>query len=87
MNRKDNIVTFCTNFASVLHEFYLQTRSNDTKPEVMRIIETAAILIKVDTINSVDTGSDCYPSKEDLTFEPSLINVPEILFFLRQLFT
>ena len=87
INGKHNVVTFLSTAKCILHEFYAQSRSTDnSESEAIRIIETAAKLIKND-IKGIQTSSEYYPSKNDLEQDAILEYVPKtLLIFLRKIF-
>ena len=87
INGKHNVVTFLSTAKCILHEFYAQSRSTDnSESEGIRIIETAAKLIKND-IKGIQTSSEYYPSKNDLEQDAILEYVPKtLLIFLRKIF-
>ena len=47
INGKQNIVTFRSKTKNILHDFYKSWRSDDVELEKTRIIETAAMLLKM----------------------------------------
>ena len=64
INGKPNVVTFRNKAKTILHEFYCH-RDTDSEKEKMRIIETAAKLIRED-IKAVKTSNSVYPGFENL---------------------
>ena len=59
INGKPNVVTFRSTAKAILQDFYAH-KKDDPEADKMRIIETAAKLIK-DDIKSVETSNDVYP--------------------------
>ena len=88
LNVKPDVVTFRTSASSIMFKFYNEQRMKDSKSEVMRIIQTAAKLIRSE-IKSIDASCESYPSSEQMTnSEMALKYVPETLQeFLQVLFT
>ena len=79
INGKHNIDTFISTAKFIIHEFYAQSHSTDnSESEAIRIIETAAKLIKND-IKGIQTSSDYYPSKNNLEQDAILEYVPKTL--------
>ena len=70
INGKPNVVTFRNKVKNVLHDFY-NHRDLYTEKEKMRIIETAAKLIR-DDIKEVKTSHSHYPGFEALVSEESI---------------
>ena len=87
INGKQNVVTFFSTAKCILHEFYAQRHSSDnSESEAIRIIETAAKLIKND-IKGIQTSSEYYPSRNDLEKVAVLEYVPKtLLIFHRKIF-
>ena len=88
INGKANVVTFCAKASSILYDFYQEQRQTDSESEMMRIVETAAKLIKTD-IKSVVASCNTYPTTEQLSsIDENLSFLPDSLHrFLRVLFT
>ena len=84
INGKSNVVTFRRTAAPILHDFYDKQRMEHAESETMRIIGTAAKLIKSD-IKSMVTSSDSYPNKEHLSSADVLQFLPKSLHRLLQL--
>ena len=60
--------------------------TDNSESEAIRIIETAAKLIKND-IKGIQTSSEYYPSKNDLEQDAILQYIPKtLLIFLRKIF-
>ena len=79
VNGKANIVTFRSTASSILSEFYHQPKKDDCEKEKLRLVTTAALLIKND-IKAVTTGRDNYPSSQDMAFtEKALDFIPHSL--------
>ena len=79
INGKPNVVTFRSTAKVVLQDFYGHAQAADTEKEKMRIIKTAAKLIR-DDIKSVMTSHELYP---DILSEEENVNfVPESLRLL-----
>ena len=82
INGKSNVVTFRNKAATVIQEFYNQTKSADLNTEKLKMIQTTAKLIQ-DDIKSVETSADVYPvfetfqSEDDCTqFLPEMLSFP-----------
>ena len=84
INGKSNVVTFRRTAASILHDFYDKQRMEHAESETMRIIDTAAKLIKSD-IKSMVASYDSYLNKEHLSSADVLQFLPESLHRLLQL--
>ena len=82
---KSNVVTFTTTASKILHDFHQQSERDDRLREKMRIIETAAKLIKND-IKSVIQSTDYYPTSKDMSAETAIDFLPESLRTLLQIF-
>ena len=84
---KPNVVTFRSNAASILHKFFERPKQQDDNVEKLRIIETAANLIK-NEIKLVETSKINYPLADDISsIEQNLDFIPITLrLFLRKLF-
>ena len=66
INGKLNVVTFRTTARVVLQEYYnKQQQENDTTEEKIKLVQTAAKLIKED-IKTIETSNDVYPCVDDL---------------------
>ena len=87
INGKANVVTFRSAASSVLHKFYEQPKHHDSHKEQLRIIETAATLIK-NEIKSMNATKTTYPTSEEIqSLEINLSYVPEGLqLFLKKIF-
>ena len=77
INGKPNVVTFRNKAKTILHEFYCH-RDTDSEKEKMRIIETAAKLIRED-IKAVKTSNSVYPGFENLGSDVCINFLPESL--------
>jgi hypothetical protein len=80
INGKVNVVTFRAKAKTVLHDFYKDNqKKSDPEQEKIRLIRTAAKLIKED-IKSVQTDHTKYPSFEEMkNVEEGLNFLPESL--------
>ena len=85
INGKSNVVTFTTTASKILHDFHQQSERDDSLREKMRIIETAAKLIKND-IKSVIQSTDYYPISKETSAETAIDFLPESLRALLQIF-
>ena len=85
INGKSNVVTFTTTASKILHDFHQQSERDDSLREKMRIIETAAKLIKND-IKSVIQSTDYYPTSKEMSAETAIDFLPESLRVLLQIF-
>eukprot|EP00794_Sanderia_malayensis_P002072 gene2072-2349_t len=65
INGKQNVVTFRSKARNILHEFYKSYKSDDVELEKIRIIETAAMLLK-NEIKECYCSTTTYPSIEDI---------------------
>jgi hypothetical protein len=84
LNGTRDVVTFRNTAASVLHDFYYLPKKQDPDTEKLRIVETAAHLIKND-IKSMAVAKDIYPSPEDISsVEKNLAFLPETVHLLLQ---
>jgi 5'-3' exonuclease len=85
INGKPNVVTFRGVASSILHDFYRQQKERDPETEKLRLIKTAADLIRSD-IKEVSQNKDIYPT----TLEMSTVNaatkfLPESLKLLLEM--
>ena len=78
INGKHNVVTFTTAASKILHEFHHTAGKNDTTREKIRVIETAAKLIKSD-IQSITQCKDFYPTSDDMSIQKAKAFIPESL--------
>ncbi len=87
INGKANVVTFRSTASSVLHKFYEQPKHHDSEKEQLRIIETAATLIK-NEIKSMSATKLTYPTSEEIqSINQNLSYVPSGLqLFLKKMF-
>ena len=87
INGKPNVVTLFSNAASILYEFYDRPKQQDADVERIRIIETAANLIKND-IKMVETSKMSYPLVNDISsIDENVDFIPiSLRIFLRKLF-
>ena len=82
-----NVVTLHTNATTILYNFYKEQRLKDSQSETMRIIRTAASLIR-NEIKSIDSCTSTYPTTEQMTdpakalayLPPTLREMLQILF-------
>lgn len=88
LNGKSNVVTFRTTASIILNDFYGQQNRNDSESEKLRIIQTAAKLIKND-IKRLDSNTDTYPTCDEMSSTTRALEfVPKsLLSFLQVLFT
>lgn len=77
INGKQNVVTFHTTAAKILHNFHEQTSQKESD-EKANIIEAAAKFIKQDIKNTTQT-KDVYPSAEDLSPDKAIEFLPPSL--------
>ena len=85
INGKSNMVTSTATASKILHDFHWQSERNDSTREKMRVIETAAKLIKND-IKSIIQSKDYYPMSEEMSAEKAMEFIPESLCTLLQIF-
>ena len=83
INRKPNVITFTTTAYKILHDFHQQSTKDDSTSEKMRVIETAAKLIKSD-LKLITHSKDHYPTSEEMNAEKAMAFVPESLRILLQ---
>lgn len=82
INGKQNVVTLRKKASAILHEFYNQKKLEDAGAEKMRIIGTAAKLIKTD-IQSVTQSKETYASMHELSsVEEAISFLPDSLRLL-----
>ena len=84
INGKSNVVTFTTTASKILHDFHEQSEKNDSTREKMRVIETAAKLIKRD-IKSISQCKEYYTTSEEMSAEKAMAFLPESLCTLLQI--
>ena len=77
INGKPNVVTFRNKARAVLHDFHNQQKA-DLDTEIMKIVETAAKLIR-DDINAVETSHKIYPTCDELGSDECINFLPETL--------
>ena len=77
INGKQNVVTFHTTAARILHDFHSK-KSQNTKNEKVQIIETAAKLLKQD-IKDIEQNREMYSSSADLSPQTALQFLPSSL--------
>ena len=81
---KMNVVTFCHTAASIIQKFYNQPKKGTADEEKIRIIETAAKLIKSD-VKTVTPDGTFYPSSADMSStDTALSYLPDSLQLLLQ---
>ena len=87
INGKANVVTFRSAASTVLHKFYEQQKHQDSDKEQLRIIETAATLIK-NEIKRMNATKTTYPTSQEIqSLEQNLSYVPQGLqLFLKKIF-
>ena len=82
IKRKPNVVTFFSNAASILHKFYERPKQQDDNVEKLRIIETAANLIKNDIKLAKTSKMSCiYSMLLFVSEEASAHNVTPVVTF------
>ena len=88
VNGKTNVVTFWSNAATILQDFHSHQKQESPEAEKIRIIQTAAKLIKSD-IKSLAQEKNLYPKYEEMaSLENACSFLPESLhIFLQGLFT
>ena len=77
INGKSNVITFRSKASEVLHDFYHQHKL-DPEQDKIRIVETAAKLIKED-IKALQTACSSYPTINELSEEESIEFLPASL--------
>ena len=84
INGKLNVVTFRHKVSAILHDFYSQPKKSNNTAEKMRLIETAAKLIKSD-VKSVEETKEVYPDSSTMTSTDEAMSfLPESLKLLLQ---
>lgn len=79
LNGKSNVVTFRSTVESVLHSFYEQKKTEDSRKEASRMVLAAAKLIR-NEIKCVDVCNEYYPSKKEMeSTEEALKFLPPLL--------
>jgi hypothetical protein len=88
INGKEIVVTLRSTATSILHDFYRHEKSESTDNEKLKLIKTAAKLIKSD-IKSKETDKLFYPSSLDISSGEANKNfLPDSLYLLlRELFS
>ncbi len=88
LNGKPDVATFRSSASSIMFKFYNEQKIKDSKSEVLRIIHTAAKLIRSD-IKSMNSLCDNYPSTEQMADSGAALKyLPDTLqAFLQVLFT
>jgi hypothetical protein len=82
INGKSNVVTLRSTASTILHDFYHQPKQVSSTDDKLRIIETAAKLIKSD-IQEVNQTNDSYASCHELSsVEEAMSYLPESLKLL-----
>ena len=87
INGKADVVTFRSTASTILREFYDTPKHSDWEEEKLRIVHTAADLIKND-IKCKLVSKDTYPIPDDVSsLDKSSAFLPETLrLFLRTIF-
>ena len=81
---KENVVTFRHKASSIIHHFYSKPKKYDHDEEKLRIIETAAKLIKND-VKLVKQPQEFYPSSIEISStDKALSFIPNSLILLLQ---
>jgi len=84
INGKENVVTFCHRASAIIHEFHQMPNETTSEAEKMRLIKTAAKLIKSD-VKSLEQSIDMYPcSTEMSSTEEAVSFLPESVKLLLQ---
>ena len=79
LDGKANVVTFRSTASHILHQFYDSPKNDDSEAEKLRLIETAAKLIKND-IKSVKPESSRYPTSDEMrSVDKNIEFLPETL--------
>ena len=80
INGKPNVVTFRSTAKAVLQDFYQQGKvKSDVEAEKVRVVETAAKLIRND-IKAMEISNTVYPTCEEMASEDACISfLPETL--------
>ncbi len=88
LDGKSSVVTFRSTAGSVLYSFYEQKKTEDSEKEALRMVLTAAKLIK-DDIKAVEVCNEFYPSQNEMEdTEDALKFLPSLLLaFLKVLMT
>ena len=79
INGKENVVTFRHRASAIIHEFHQKPKETSSEAEKMRLIKTAAKLIKSD-VKSVEQSIDMYPCTTEMSStEEAMSFLPESL--------
>ncbi|KAK3747020.1 hypothetical protein QZH41_001487 [Actinostola sp. cb2023] len=79
LNGKPNVVTFRRTAQSIISDFFLQPKNEDCETEKIRIVETAAKLIKND-IKGLDVINDNYPTSNEMaSIDKAIEFIPKLL--------
>ncbi|KAH3838443.1 hypothetical protein DPMN_111852 [Dreissena polymorpha] len=82
INGKENVMTLRRTATSILHDFYRQGKSENTENEKVKLIRTAAKLIKSD-IKSKEVDEIFYPNSLDIASSEANKNfLPDSLYLL-----
>ena len=65
LNGKANVVTLQSTADSVVYSFYQQQKAEDSNTEAVRLVETAAKLIRND-IKAVEMCNESYPTNDQM---------------------
>ena len=87
LDGKPNIVTLRNTTAAILHKFYETNRKADTEAEAMRIVKTAANLIRSD-VKCIDVSNDFFPSTDQMMDPEKAVEYlpPMLATFLKIMF-
>ena len=87
INGRSNVVTFKSTASAILQHNYSIPKLDDIEAQKIRLIHTAAKLIKND-IKSIDDQPDAYPTCDDMTsIQKAIDSLPSTLkLFLQSLF-
>ena len=78
LNGKPNAVTFRHTASSIISDFYSIPNNDDLESEKMRIIETAAKLLRSD-IKLLEQSCDTHPDSTQISVEEALLFLPNSL--------
>lgn len=77
INGKPNVVTFRQKASRIIGDFYKQSKEDDTNAEKMRLIKTAAKLIRND-VKSVQQSTEFYPDTNMMSPQEAMSFLPRI---------
>ena len=82
---RETVVSLQKGAAKIITDFHSKTKQDNTVDKKLRIIETAAKLLKCD-INNIKQNKDTYPTSHEMEKDEAVNFVPSMRFFLHKLF-